>query len=140
MGHPIHPSTVHFPIAVRIFARPLIELYADDQFLSAAFGLTSLSLLPTSLYPSSILPAAGVIPGLAYYSAAAGVITAAPAIITGLGEAYELIRKERKVKGSWGAVADATWNMSDTGGQKVKTTLTHASMNDMVVALAGYNW
>ncbi|KAI9638655.1 uncharacterized protein MKK02DRAFT_32052 [Dioszegia hungarica] len=124
MGHPIHPSTVHFPIA----------------FLSAAFGLTSLSLLPTSLYPSSILPATGVIPGLAYYSAAAGVITAAPAIITGLGEAYELIRKERKVKGSWGAVADATWNMSDTGGQKVKTTLTHASMNDMVVALAGYNW
>lgn len=92
------------------------------------------------MYPSPKILSVAAVPTLSYYSAAAGVLTAVPAIVTGLGEAYELIRKERKVKGSWGAVASSAWNMSDTGGIKVKTTLTHASMNDMVVALAGYNW
>ena len=30
------------------------------------------------------------------------------------------------------------WDMKDVGGAKVKTTISHASMNDAVVALAGF--
>ncbi|WRT64421.1 uncharacterized protein IL334_001353 [Kwoniella shivajii] len=124
MGHPIHPATVHWPIA----------------FLTAAFSISSLDLVPSSLYPSSILPAPSTLSVLGFYAAGAGVLTAVPAIITGVGEAYELIRKEYKEKGDWSKVVDSAWNMKDTGGRKVKMTIKHASMNDMVVALAGYNW
>ena len=55
-------------------------------------------------------------------------------------EAYELVRSEYYIKGSWSAVADSAWNKRDLGGMKIKTTMTHASMNDMVVGLAAYNW
>jgi hypothetical protein len=68
------------------------------------------------------------------------VITAFPAIITGIGEAYELIRSEYLRKGSWGKVFDYAWNMKDDEGRKIKMTIKHASMNDMVVALAAWNW
>jgi hypothetical protein len=60
-------------------------------------------------------------PAIAHYTAAAAVITAIPAIVTGLG------------------VGDA-WGMTDEGGRKVYMTVKHASMNDAVVALAGFNW
>nr|XP_031859241.1 uncharacterized protein CI109_005269 [Kwoniella shandongensis]KAA5526313.1 hypothetical protein CI109_005269 [Kwoniella shandongensis] len=124
MGHPIHPATVHWPIA----------------FLSATFSLSALTLLPPSYYPSSFLPAQAVIPSLAHYSAAAGVITAIPAIITGLGEGYELIRAQYLIKGSWTKLFDDAWNMKDEGGRKVKMTVKHASLNDIVVGLAAWNW
>ncbi|WWC66123.1 uncharacterized protein I206_100023 [Kwoniella pini CBS 10737] len=124
-GHPIHPATVHWPIA----------------FLTLTFGITSLDLVPLSLYPKSILPPRATLNTLAYYSAGLGVISALPAIITGLGEAYELIRKEYIQKGKdWNKVIDSAWNMKDTGGRKIKMTIKHASMNDLVVGLAGYNW
>jgi hypothetical protein len=114
---------------------------ANTQFLSASFGITSLNFVPASLYPASLLPGPAALASLAYYSAAAGTLTALPAIVTGLGEAYELIRKDYKERGSsWKEVANAAWTQKDTGGQKVKTTMTHASLNDAVVALAGYNW
>jgi hypothetical protein len=32
------------------------------------------------------------------------------------------------------------WGMKDEGGKKVYMTVKHASMNDAVVALAGFNW
>ncbi|WWC58884.1 uncharacterized protein I303_101429 [Kwoniella dejecticola CBS 10117] len=124
-GHPIHPATVHWPIA----------------FLTLSFGITSLDLLPLSLYPTSVLPPRATLGTLALYSAGAGVVSALPAIITGAGEAYELVRKEYKEKGeNWGKVIDSAFNMKDTGGRKVKMTVKHASLNDMVVGLAAYNW
>jgi hypothetical protein len=79
-------------------------------------------------------------PAIAHYTAAAAVITAVPAIITGLGEGYELIRNQYMIKGTWGKVIDDAWNMRDEGGRKVYMTVKHASMNDAVVALAGFNW
>jgi hypothetical protein len=63
-----------------------------------------------------------------------------PAIVTGIGEGYELVRAQYLQKGTWGKVFDDAWNMRDEGGKKVKMTITHASMNDAVVALAGYHW
>ncbi|WWC86533.1 uncharacterized protein L201_001410 [Kwoniella dendrophila CBS 6074] len=125
LGHPIHPATVHFPIT----------------FLTVSMGIASLDLLPLSIYPTSILPPRSTLSTIGFYAAGAGVISALPAIITGAGEAYELIRKEYLEKGkNWNQVIDSAWNMKDTGGRKIKMTIKHASMNDMVVALAAYNW
>ena len=79
-------------------------------------------------------------PAIAHYTAAAAVVTAIPAIVTGLGEGYELIRNQYKIKGTWGKVMEDAWGMKDEGGRKVYMTVKHASMNDAVVALAGFNW
>ena len=87
-----------------------------------------------------MLPAQATLPALAHYSAVAGVVTALPSLITGFGEGYELIRAQYLQKGSWSKLLDDSWNMRDIGGQKVKHTVTHASMNDAVVALAAVNW
>jgi hypothetical protein len=79
-------------------------------------------------------------PAIAHYTAAAAVVTAIPAIVTGLGEGYELIRNQYMIKGSWSKVMGDAWGMKDEGGKKVYMTVKHASMNDAVVALAGFNW
>jgi hypothetical protein len=87
-----------------------------------------------------VLPPLSSLPKLAHYSAAAGVITAIPAIVTGAGEAYEMIRGQIKAKGSMRAVIGDAWNMKDDAGRKLKMTMKHASLNDMVVLLAAVNW
>lgn len=97
-------------------------------------------MLNPSYYPSALLPAQAVMPAIAHYSAAAAVITAVPAIVTGIGEGYELIRAQYLQKGSLGRLWDDSWNMKDDGGRKVKMTVKHASMNDAVVGLAAFNW
>lgn len=185
LGHPIHPATVHWPIAVSFLmfiltlhllsyrilhrhscSRPYCRRNADQlldsrysdsdscsysyscsalelanlQFLSTTFTATALTSLPSTYYPSALLPAQIHMPGIAHYTAAAAVITAIPAIITGLGEGYELIRNQYLIKGSWGKVVEDAWGMKDEGGRKVYMTVKHASMNDAVVALAGFNW
>ncbi|ORX34629.1 hypothetical protein BD324DRAFT_652899 [Kockovaella imperatae] len=124
VGHPLHPATVHWPIA----------------FLTACFGLTTITLLPANLYPSFFLPPPSAIPSLVHYSAGAAVLSSVPAIVTGAGEAYKLAKKEYKEKGSWEAVFDNSWNMKDDGGRKLKMTVKHASLNDVVIFLAAYNW
>jgi hypothetical protein len=86
------------------------------------------------------LPPVSTLTALAHYSAGAGALTAIPAIVTGFGEAYELIRAQVQQKGSLSKVLEDAWYLRDMGGKKVKTTITHASMNDIVVALATYNW
>jgi hypothetical protein len=110
------------------------------QFLSASFGITTLQLLPASFLPTSLLPPLSTLTALAHYSAGAGALTALPAIITGFGEAYELIRVQVRQKGSLSKVLEDAWYLRDEGGKKVKTTITHASMNDLVVGLAAFNW
>lgn len=77
---------------------------------------------------------------MAHYTAALSVLSAVPSLITGFGEGYELVRKQYLEKGNWADVVDDAWNMKSLGGKKVKTTVTHASMNDLVIALAAYNW
>ena len=79
-------------------------------------------------------------PAIAHYTAAAAVVTSIPALVTGLGEGYELIRNQYMIKGSWSKVMGDAWGMKDEGGRKVYMTVKHASMNDAVVALAGFNW
>lgn len=44
------------------------------------------------------------------------------------------------IKDTWANAFDSAWNMRDLGGIKVKTTVTHASLNDAVIALAGFDW
>ena len=99
-----------------------------------------MTLLPAQYYPSALLPTQAAMPAIAHWSAAAAVITAVPAIVTGIGEGYELIRAQYIEKGSAAALWDASWNMKDDGGRKVKMTVKHASLNDAVVGLAAFNW
>lgn len=114
----------------------------DAQFLSTTFSASALTIFPPSYYRyiSAVLPPQATLPAIAHYTAAAAVITAVPAIITGIGEGYELVREQYLAKGSWAQVFDDAWNMKDEGGRKVKMTIKHASMNDAVVGLAAYNW
>lgn len=37
------------------------------------------------------------------------------------------------------AVADA-FKTKDIPGEKLKTTITHATLNDLVIGVAAYNW
>ncbi|GFZ46991.1 hypothetical protein JCM24511_04217 [Saitozyma sp. JCM 24511] len=126
MGHPLHPATVHWPIA----------------FLSTSFGLVAFNALPSSITTtvSRVLPPLASLPKLAHYSAAAAVITAIPAIVAGRGEAYEIIRGQIKAKGSVRAVINDPWNMKDDAGRKLKMNMKHASLNDIVVLHAAVNW
>ena len=44
------------------------------------------------------------------------------------------------IKGSWSKVMGDAWGMKDEGGKKVYLSVKDASLNDAVVALAGFNW
>jgi hypothetical protein len=70
-----------------------------------------------------VLPPLPTLPKLAHYSAAAGVVTAIPAIVTGTGEAYEMIRGQVKAKGSVRAVIHDAWNMKDDAGPPCRCQL-----------------
>ncbi|KAL7424592.1 hypothetical protein Q5752_000276 [Cryptotrichosporon argae] len=122
LGHPIHPATVHWPIA----------------FLTTSFSALTVSALPSTVL-GPLTPVASF-PAIAHYTAAAGALTALPAIATGVGELYEMARAQRLAKGSWAAVVGDAWHLRDEAGQKLKTTMTHASANDAVVLLATVNW
>lgn len=71
-----HPSTVHFPIA----------------FLTTAFGLDTIQLFGLGDKLPSFMPPALALNGLAHYAGAAGILSALPAIATGLGELYDMVR------------------------------------------------
>ncbi len=86
-----------------------------------------------------LLPPLPTFPVLAHYTAVAGVITALPAIATGVGELYEMARAQAAAKGSLTKALQDAWNMTDVPGEKLKTTITHASMNDIVVGIAAWN-
>jgi hypothetical protein len=51
-----------------------------------------------------------------------------------------MARAQYAKKGSWAKVLDDTYNMRDVGSEKLGIVIRHASMNDAVVALAGFNW
>jgi hypothetical protein len=129
-GHPLHPATVHFPIGL----------------LALSFTLDSLQLAPSlmsKLSSYSLLPPPSLIRPLAHYAGAAGVLAAIPTIATGVAELYQMWRNQVKDTRTVGTIAKDVKNSAQSdaiAGQKLRTTLTHASLNDVVVGIAAYNW
>ncbi|GAA5829823.1 hypothetical protein JCM11251_007896 [Rhodosporidiobolus azoricus] len=125
-GHPLHPATVHFPIG----------------FLSLSLGLDALQIAPTlssGLTWLKILPPTAALNTLSHYTGAAGLLFSLPALATGLSELYGMWTGQIEEKGAKGSVADAAVK-KDVAGEKLKTTLLHAGLNDFVLGVAAYNW
>ncbi|BGP15408.1 hypothetical protein JCM10213_005092 [Rhodosporidiobolus nylandii] len=125
-GHPLHPATVHFPIG----------------FLSLSLGLDALQVAPLlshGLTYLKVLPPIAIINTLSHYTGAAGLLFSLPAIATGVSELYGMWKGQAEQKGLKGSAKDAAAKR-DVAGEKLKTTLTHATLNDFVIGVATYNW
>lgn len=120
-SHPVHPATIHFPIAFLTLAHVLNLVYGSILYLPTDFPLTRDAQNLGSL---SIL---------GYFSNLLGIITSIPALVTGFAELYAMVS------------AQGLYQVDEKTGEKslipkVKTTLMHASLNDIVVGNAVYNW
>jgi len=122
-SHPIHPSTVHLPIAFLLAASSLdIFTYFTQSVPSLTQPIASLFASANTaattgaiIYHTSLFSYAGTI---------AGILTALPAISSGAAEAYAMISA----------------NGLDLQNPKIKVTLIHAALNDLALAGAIYNW
>jgi uncharacterized membrane protein len=116
-SHPVHPATVHFPIAFLSLAAGLDILY----------GVTTQFKVPYLIqtFGSNL----GDISKASYGLYALGLITAIPAVLSG---AQQLLLMTSK--GGW------TEEDGKTIRPKVLVTLTHAVGNDISLALAAYCW
>ncbi|PMD28669.1 hypothetical protein NA56DRAFT_640260 [Hyaloscypha hepaticicola] len=119
-SHPIHPATVHFPLAFLTLANVLNLIYGSVLYLPSNpfftrddHNLSSLSILG---YATNLL----------------GIVTSIPAIVTGAAELYAMIQ------------ANGLYQTGENGEKKlvpkVKIALNHAGLNDLVVAGAVANW
>jgi len=114
---PLHPATVHFPIA----------------FLSLAWGLDILYAATTKLQLAPLVKSVGTsLPDIsrgAHYLQALGLITAIPAVLSGSQQLIKMKNNNQAFE------ADGK-----TMRPKFKTTLTHAALNDVAVLAAAYSW
>jgi len=119
-SHPVHPATVHFPIAFLTLANALNMVYGSVLYLPSNPFFTrdrqNLSTLSILGYASNLL----------------GILTSIPAVLTGGAELYAMIQGNGLYQ-------------TDKDGQKtlipkVKIALTHAGLNDLVVGGAILNW
>jgi uncharacterized membrane protein len=78
LSHPIHPATVHFPIAFFTLANVLNLIYGVSLFAPA--------LLPFSNDKANT----GAITILGYFLNVAGILSSVPAVLTGFAELYTL--------------------------------------------------
>jgi len=121
-SHPLHPSMVHWPVAL----------------LTTGFMLDGLELFRRKVAPKALttfLPSSAT-NILAHYSTAGGVLFAIPAVVTGLAELYEMYRRSAVRKGNKGVAKDY-YNGEE---EMLQTTLHHATLNDIAIAGAAYNW
>lgn len=124
-SHPIHPSTVHFPIA----------------FLSLAYGLDTLYGLTTHYDISAlraVVPHLAEISRTAYFSNLIGIVTAIPAALTGISELYAMI----SAKGIWQKIRNESTGETVYAGMNptVRHGLAHGALNDVALLASVYNW
>jgi len=120
-SHPIHPSTVHFPIAFLTGSNILNLLYGACLYTPA--------LVPFAVDKENT----GTIAILGYFLNLTGIVTSIPAVLTGFAELYAMIQ------GRGLMVYDKKLDCKVIE-PVVKTTLTHATLNDIAVGAAVYNW
>ena len=113
-SHPVHPATVHWPLA----------------FLTTSYGLDALlyshAYLPSSL--TSLLPAATELSRISYYALGLGVLTALPSISSGVAQGIKMVQ------------AQGLYGPDGKLKQKVKILAAHAVVNDVVVAASAWLW
>ncbi|EME46912.1 hypothetical protein DOTSEDRAFT_169770 [Dothistroma septosporum NZE10] len=114
MAKPVHPATVHFPIAFLMLANGLDVLHALSSYLPT---------LITSTLPSALDSAKA-----SYYLLSLALITSIPAVLTGGVEAMKMIQKS------------GMYEKDGTLRNKVKATIAHAVVNDVVIAANTYIW
>lgn len=125
--HPAHPALVHFPIAFNTLGWGLDILYGltttwlRPDFLTSRFGA-----------PSTLLD----ITRLSYFLQVAGLITTVPAIMSGN---IQLVGMLKKNGGPWEKDA-ATGKPKNTMVPRIKATITHALVNDLVFVVGLYSW
>ncbi|KAK1924590.1 hypothetical protein DB88DRAFT_225757 [Papiliotrema laurentii] len=125
VGHPLHPATVHWPIA----------------FLSTnlTIGAIPVSSIPSAIANSRWFPPFSAFPAIAHYAGIAGLAFSLPSIITGFGEEYQMIRNQIKSKGSLSTVVRDAWQQNDKDGVKLYMTSKHASLNTAVAGIVAWN-
>lgn len=127
MSHPIHPATVHFPIGL----------------WTASFGLNVLNhftpgVFPTKVSSSGILsrfvPPLAAVPVMAHYLNGAGLLFSTVTIASGVSELMGMWKGQAEQKGGYmNALKDAyAGDKDDIPANKLKTTISHATMNDLV--------
>lgn len=114
-SRPIHPATVHFPIAFLFAAYALDILHTYRHSLPASAQNALLG--PNDITRSS------------YYLLSLGLVTAIPAVVTGGRELITMIQKQGMYEADGATVK-----------LKVKATIAHAVANDIVLAVSTYIW
>lgn len=109
-SHPIHPSTVHFPIAFFTTANSLNLLYG------LAIYFPSLSPITPDKFNTGALTILG------YFANVAGLVTSIPALLTGNAELYAMVQS----RGLW-----VTDQETETRSLEpvVKVTLLHVCLS-----------
>lgn len=121
-SHPIHPATVHLPIAFLLIAAWL-DLVAYSSMYSPLLANSIANI--SGIFFDIATPAAVIyhLSLFSYVSTVLGTITAFPAITSGLFEAYTMI----SAKGL------------DITDPVIKTILIHAGLNDLAILGGVYN-
>jgi len=122
---PVHPGLVHFPIAFNMLAWAIDILYFatttfKPAFLTSRFGAASTILDMTRL---------------GYFMLCVGLITTVPAIMSGNIQLVGMIKKNG---GPW--EKDAAGKQKSTMVPRIKATITHAIINDLVFVANLYSW
>ncbi|CAL3971532.1 unnamed protein product [Diplocarpon coronariae] len=121
-SHPLHPATVHLPIAF-LFAASLLDLLAFGSLHSPLLVIclrNALGFLFPAATPAAVIYHLSL---FSYASTVAGILAALPAISSGLFELSAMV----SARGL------------DLADPVVKTTLIHAGVNDAAVLGAVYN-
>ncbi|KAF1988827.1 hypothetical protein K402DRAFT_461748 [Aulographum hederae CBS 113979] len=116
--HPVHPATVHFPLA----------------FLTLSYGLDIYHAIAPNL-PSSLtnlLPSATELTRGSYYLLSLGLLSSIPAVMSGGQQAFMMISKQ--------GLYDTSTSGKKVIKPKVQTTIAHALANDVVLAISAYSW
>jgi len=122
-SHPIHPATVHLPIAFLLAA----SVFDILSYFAVIFPTLFTSIVKPFVNPFASHKVIAILYHLSLFSYAstiAGILTAIPAISSGAIEAYAMI----SAKGF------------DLNNPIIKTTLIHAGLNDLAISGAVYNW
>jgi len=115
LDHPLHPATVHFPLAF------LFTSYAIDAVQPI------LPHLPSTI--ASFLPATTELTRISYYALSAGLLTSIPAVFSGGAQAWKMIQAQGIYESD-----------NKTIKPKVQATIAHAASNDLLLIASAYSW
>ncbi|KAE9974414.1 hypothetical protein EG327_008785 [Venturia inaequalis] len=128
-SHPIHPATVHFPIAFLSLAYALDIVYGLSTHPSSA-------KIVASIYDTA--PLLGDIAKSSYYLGILGIVTGIPAVVTGVQQLLLMLKKQ-----DLATKLQKSQNKSATVQKmhpKLKIAFLHAALNDVAIVATGNNW